>query len=78
MPHKINDRLQKLLGHQVRIWLRTDDEAYDYTGILKSISEDEIVLKYFHLFGSERTLTLNRRVCTLMSVEDLGKWKGKK
>ena len=75
----IDDRLKKLVGHEIILYMvHSDGDTRDYTSILESIDDDTIVLKQFDVFGQQRSQIINRHAYTLLSVEDLGIWRGKK
>jgi len=75
MINELENVLKKLIGHKLTLSFITnvDGTLRETTGVLRKLSPEIMELKIYTTTGESELYYLNRHVCTLHSVIDLGK-----
>jgi len=75
----LEDILKKVVGHKVTLTFvhREEPTLRETTGILKDFDQNMIHMIVYNNFGEKENYYMNRHACTLLSVIEEGKAKGK-
>ena len=69
----LSKTLEELIGHKVNLSLVLRGVPQDHAGILKEFNKEFIKIEQFDEYGNKSIKIINCLICTLLSVEDLGK-----